>query len=101
MWNHQPFKMLVVTDTMVTDGNDNTQSVVLALEDAALRYANARRVLSDVMLLKIAQDECCETERLAHNHLISQELSADIKRMELIMLMHRRTRKETKYQTTA
>ena len=93
--------MLVITDTMVTDDNNNTEAAVLALEDAALRCANARRVLSDVMLPKIAQDECCETERLTYNHFISQELSADNKRMELIMLMHRRTRKETKYQTTA
>lgn len=98
-WNS--LEVPVAADTMATDGDDATQSAVLALEDAASGYANARHVLNAVILQKTAQNECCETERLAHNHLISQELSADTKMMELIMLMHRRTRKETKYQTTA
>ena len=93
--------MPVAADTTAADGDDATQSAVLALEDAASGYANARRVLRDVMLQKTAQDECCETERLAHNHLIAQEIAADNKRMELIMSMHRRTRKETKYQAAA
>ena len=93
--------MPVGTDTMEMLDSDNTEAAVLALEDVSLRCANARRVLSAVMLQKTARDECCETERLAHNHLISQELSAYNERMELIMSTHRRTRKETKYQTTA
>jgi hypothetical protein len=68
-------------------------------EEAAIS-SNARRALSAEMMQKNAQGQCCETERLAHNHLISQELSVDNQRMELIMLTHRRTRKETKYWTT-
>jgi len=94
-------EMPVVADTTAPDGDDDPQSAVLALENAALGFADARRALSAVMLQKSAQDECCEAERLAHNRLISQQIAAENKRMELIMLMHRRTRKETKYQTTA
>ena len=93
--------MPVDTDTMEIIDSENTEAAVLALEDVALHCAHARRVLSAVMLQKTAWDECCEMERLAHNHLISQELSADNERMELIMSTHHRTRKETKYQTTA
>jgi hypothetical protein len=63
--------MLSVAETLVTEQEDNTAAAVIALENEVLHCADARRALNVVIVQKMAQNECCETERLAHNNLIS------------------------------
>lgn len=83
----------------MSDNVENAEAEILALEQDVVRYANARRAVSDEMQRKMVLHECFETERLEHNRLISQEIRTANKRMDLIMSMHRSTRRETKYHT--
>jgi len=78
-----------------TAAQEQDQASVLAFETEMSRCAKERRALSTTISEKTEAKLCFETERIAHNALIKQELRADAERMKLIMKMRRATLRET------
>jgi hypothetical protein len=84
------------TDTHEVD-EESTALAVKALENEASFCATERRALNTIISNKLNLKQCCESERLEHNRLITQELHADNERMKLLVLMHRSKVRDIRY----
>jgi len=84
------------TDTAQLD-EESIALAVIALENEASCCAAERRALNHIMSNKLNLKQCCETERLEHNRLITQELHANNERMKLLVLVHRSKVRDIRY----
>ena len=76
---------------------ESIKLAVVALENEASCCAAERRALNSIIHNKLNLKQCCESERLEHNRLITQELHADNERMKLLVLMHRSKVRNIRY----